>query len=75
MHSRARNPPCSPISRTCILEVGLTAIPRSDPRVAWREFLIRGFTRSTFKVQTVALEHLMDVAEDVPLNIQQLANA
>jgi hypothetical protein len=45
------------------------------PRVAWREFLIRGFTRSNFEVQSAALEHLMDVAEDVPFNIQQLANA
>jgi AAA+ ATPase superfamily predicted ATPase len=44
------------------------------PRAAWREFLIRGFTRSNFKVQSAALEHLMDVAEDVPFNIQQLAN-
>jgi AAA+ ATPase superfamily predicted ATPase len=44
------------------------------PREAWREFLNRGFTRSAFKVQPAALEHLMDVAEDVPFNIQQLAN-
>jgi hypothetical protein len=44
------------------------------PRAAWREFLIRGFTRSNFKVQSAALEHLMDVAEDVPFNMQQLAN-
>ena len=44
------------------------------PREAWRTFLARGFTRSTFKVQPAALEHLMDVAEDVPFNIQQLAN-
>ena len=45
------------------------------PREAWREFLTRAFTRSAFKVQPVALEHLLDVAEDVPFNIQQLANA
>jgi hypothetical protein len=45
------------------------------PRVAWRDFLTSGFTRSTFKVQAAALEHLLDVAEDVPFNIQQLANA
>jgi uncharacterized protein len=45
------------------------------PREAWRDFLTRGFTRSTFKVQAAALEHLLDVAEDVPFNIQQLANA
>ena len=44
------------------------------PREVWREFLTRGLTRSSFKVQPVALEHLLDVAEDVPFNIQQLAN-
>ena len=44
------------------------------PREAWREFLNLGFTRSAFKVQGAALEHLLDVAEDVPFNIQQLAN-
>jgi hypothetical protein len=44
------------------------------PREAWRAFLSHGFTRSSFKVQAAALEHLMDVAEDIPFNIQQLAN-
>jgi uncharacterized protein len=44
------------------------------PRAAWRAFLSRGFTRPAFKVQAAALEHLMDLAEDVPFNIQQLAN-
>jgi hypothetical protein len=44
------------------------------PRDAWRAFLTRGFTRPTFKSQSAALEHLMDLAEDVPFNIQQLAN-
>jgi len=44
------------------------------PRTAWRAFLTQGFTRPAFKVQATALEHLMDVAEDVPFNIQQLAN-
>jgi AAA+ ATPase superfamily predicted ATPase len=44
------------------------------PRAAWRAFLSHGFTRPAFKVQAAALEHLMDVAEDVPFNIQQLAN-
>jgi AAA+ ATPase superfamily predicted ATPase len=44
------------------------------PRKAWRAFLSHGFTRAAFKVQAAALEHLMDVAEDVPFNIQQLAN-
>jgi uncharacterized protein len=44
------------------------------PREAWRDFLTRGFARSAFKVQPAALEHLLDVAEDVPFNIQQIAN-
>jgi AAA+ ATPase superfamily predicted ATPase len=44
------------------------------PREAWRKFLSHGFTRAAFKVHPAALEHLMDVAEDVPFNIQQLAN-
>jgi len=46
----------------------------SIPREAWRAFLSHGFTRPAFKVQAAALEHLMDLAEDVPFNIQQLAN-
>jgi AAA+ ATPase superfamily predicted ATPase len=45
------------------------------PRDAWREFLNRGFTGSAFKVQPAALDHLLNLAEDVPFNIQQLANA
>src|SRR6202789_525319 len=44
------------------------------PRDAWRAFLTHGFTRAAFKVQAAALEHLMNVAEDIPFNIQQLAN-
>jgi uncharacterized protein len=44
------------------------------PRDAWRTFLAQGFRRPTFKVHPAALEHLMDMAEDVPFNIQQLAN-
>lgn len=44
------------------------------PREAWRTFLSHGFTRPTFRFQPAALEHLLDVAEDVPFNIQQLAN-
>src|SRR5487761_547458 len=45
------------------------------PREAWREFLEHGFTNSSFKIQASALEHLLDLAEDVPFNIQQLANS
>jgi hypothetical protein len=44
------------------------------PREAWRKFLERGFINSGFKAQAVALEHVLDLAEDVPYNIQQLAN-
>ena len=45
------------------------------PREAWREFLERGFTGSAFKIQATAMECLLDLAEDVPFNIQQLANS
>lgn len=45
------------------------------PREAWREFLEHGFTSSSFKIQATAVERLLDLAEDVPFNIQQLANA
>ena len=45
------------------------------PREAWRKFLERGFTQSAFKIQVDATEHLLDLAEDVPFNIQQLANS
>ena len=38
------------------------------PREAWREFLEHGFTRSAFKIQVDAMEHLLDLAEDVPFN-------
>src|SRR5215469_508210 len=45
------------------------------PREAWREFLEHGFTGSAFKIQATAMERLLDLAEDVPFNIQQLANS
>lgn len=45
------------------------------PRPVWQEFLTSGFTKSGFKVQPESLERLLDAAEDVPFNIQQLANA
>jgi hypothetical protein len=44
------------------------------PRGAWIAFMERGFTTSGFKTQPAALDHLLDLAEDVPYNIQQLAN-
>ncbi len=45
------------------------------PREAWREFLERGFANSAFKIQVDAMERILDLAEEVPFNIQQLANA
>jgi hypothetical protein len=45
------------------------------PREAWREFLEHGFTNSSFKIKAAAVERLLDLAEDVPFNIQQLANS
>jgi len=44
------------------------------PREEWRTFLDRGFSGSGFKTQPAAVEHILDLAEDVPFNIQQLAN-
>lgn len=44
------------------------------PRPAWIVFLERGFSEAGFRTQDVALSHLLDLAEDVPYNIQQLAN-
>ncbi len=44
------------------------------PRPAWVEFLLRGFSRAGFRASDVAVSHLIDLAEDVPYNIQQLAN-
>jgi AAA+ ATPase superfamily predicted ATPase len=48
----------------------LGPIPRED----WRKFLNQAFTGSGFRTQVAAVEHLLDLAEDVPFNIQQLAN-
>ena len=45
------------------------------PRLNWHQFLTRGFTKSAFRIQKEALDHLLDAAEDVPFNIQQLANS
>lgn len=44
------------------------------PREAWMEFLERGFADSGFKTQSVALEQVLKLSEDVPYNVQQLAN-
>jgi hypothetical protein len=44
------------------------------PRLPFLEFLRRGFKEAGMRVQEGGLEHLMDVAEDVPYNVQQLAH-
>jgi len=44
------------------------------PRDAWMPFLERGFVAAGFKAQAAALEHILNLAADVPYNIQQLAN-
>jgi AAA+ ATPase superfamily predicted ATPase len=49
----------------------LGPIPRDDFRPA----LSRGFTTAGFAVDPLALDHLLDRAEDVPYNVQRLASA
>jgi hypothetical protein len=49
----------------------LGPIPRAD----FLEFLGRGFADARFTAREDALVHILDVAEDVPYNVQQLANA
>ncbi|MGH9624631.1 MAG: AAA family ATPase [Bryobacteraceae bacterium] len=44
------------------------------PRPIWIGFLERGFSSAGFGAQSAALSRLLDLAEDVPYNIQQLAN-
>lgn len=49
----------------------LGPIPRTD----FRKFLARGFTRSGFAVTPEGIERILDLAEDVPYNVQRLASA
>jgi len=44
------------------------------PRVPFLEFLRGGFEDAGMRVRDGALEHLMDLSEDVPYNVQQLAH-
>ena len=44
------------------------------PRPAFGEFLRKGFESAGAVIAAGALEHLLDVAEDVPYNVQQLAS-
>jgi len=49
----------------------LGPIPRDD----FRRFLVRGFSRAGFKTTPDGIEHILDLAEDVPFNVQRLASA
>jgi hypothetical protein len=44
------------------------------PRPAFIDFLRKGFETAGASIATGALEHLLDVGEDVPYNVQQLAS-
>jgi hypothetical protein len=46
----------------------------SIPRPAFSDFLRKGFESAGVAVAAGALEHLLDVGEDVPYNVQQLAS-
>jgi len=46
----------------------------SIPRPAFIDFLRKGFETAGATIATGALEHLLDVGEDVPYNVQQLAS-
>lgn len=49
----------------------LGPIPRDD----FRPFLVRGFGKAGFKTTPEGIEHILDLAEDVPFNVQRLASA
>ena len=44
------------------------------PRAAFGDFLRKGFESSGATIAAGALEHILDLAEDVPYNVQQLAS-
>jgi len=46
----------------------------SIPRPAFIDFLRKGFESAGATIATGALEHILDVGEDVPYNVQQLAS-
>ena len=48
----------------------LGPIPRED----FSQFLHEGFARAGFSVEAAAIKHILDVSEDVPYNVQWLAN-
>lgn len=45
-----------------------------SPRPAFIDFLRKGFESAGATIATGALEHILDVGEDVPYNVQQLAS-
>ncbi len=47
------------------------AIPRAD----FQDFVRRGFTRAALRVAEGAVEAILDLAEEVPYNVQMLAHA
>jgi hypothetical protein len=44
------------------------------PRAAFSDFLRKGFESAGATIATGSLEHILDLAEDVPYNVQQLAS-
>lgn len=44
------------------------------PREQFRGFLQHGFDRARMRVEPGALEHILDLCEDVPYNVQRLAH-
>lgn len=46
----------------------------SIPREEFKAFLHAGFTNSGFRIETAALDTILDLAENVPYNVQQLAH-
>jgi uncharacterized protein len=44
------------------------------PRAAFSDFLRRGFESAGATIAAGALEHILDLADDVPYNVQQLAS-
>ncbi|MEO8030487.1 MAG: AAA family ATPase [Gemmatimonadota bacterium] len=49
----------------------LGPVPRQD----FRRFLARGFSRAGFRTTPEGVDHILDLAEDVPFNVQRLASA
>lgn len=53
--------------------LGVVRVLGPVPRDAFLEFLATGFARLPIAVETGALDAILDAAEDVPYNVQQLA--